>query len=251
MAGRDNPEYLLMGFFDGFVGSRQSFRAHAREGDTVVFDRGRFRGVVTAVAALEGWMQVRVDLGAGKIGTQMLGWPAPTPACPREWELARSSPRRPALASSSVRGEQNGDSGGEVRHAGQHRSPDDAEHAGSNGPSRSRSDRSSARKRSRKQQTDTHEAEVEAIEHKCAKYRKKLGASESMSMDAKVAAAGGHAERRGREESLTQREQMDYESKLQYWENKLHKLNARAEKRASAKRRDRLRRKREQERDRG
>jgi hypothetical protein len=250
MTGRDGHEYLLMGFFDGLVGSRPGSRAHAREGDTVVFDRGRLRGVVTAVEALEGRMKVRVDLGTGNVGTQILGWPAPTPSCPREWELARSSARHLAPASSRVRGEQNGDSGGEVRNAGQHRSPDDTEHAGSIGPSHSRSDRSSARKRSRKQHNDTHEAEVVAIEHKCAKYRKKLSASESMDVDASAAAVDEPAGRRGREESLTARERKDYEEKLHYWESKLQKLNARAEKRAIAKRRERLRREREREQER-
>lgn len=94
------PGYLLMGFFDGFCA--QASRPRARVGDRVVFDRGRFRGAVTAVTASDGLMQVRVELGGGKVGTQVLGWPAPTPAFPREWELCAGSPRRPAQS----RGEQ-------------------------------------------------------------------------------------------------------------------------------------------------
>ena len=238
MTGRDGPEYLLMGFFDGLVGSRPRSRTHAKEGDQVVFDGGRFRGMVTTVAASEGWMQVRVDLGAGKLGTQVLGWPAPTSVCPREWELVHSSPRHAAIVSIGVRGEQNGGSSGEARRTGQHRSPErsngltDLDH------------RSPTRKRSRKQHIDSHEAEVVAMEHKCAKYRKKLSASESMG-ERKDATIDELARRR--EGNLTPRERMDYESKLQYWENKLRKWNARSENRASAKRRKRLRRERERE----
>ena len=242
MTGRDGPEYLLMGFFDGLVGSRPRSRTHAKEGDQVMFDGGRFRGMVTTVAASEGWMQVRVDLGAGKFGTQVLGWPAPTTVCPREWEVVHSSPRHPATVSTGVRGEQNGGSSGKVRRTGQRRSPEssneltDPDH------------RSSERKRSRKQHTDSHEAEVVAMEHKCAKYRKKLRASESMG-EGKAATADKLAGRRRHEGSLTARERMEYESKLQYWESKLRKWNASAENRASAKRRKRLRRERERERE--
>ena len=236
--GRDGPVYWLPGFFDGLIESRS--KTQPREGDEVVFDCGRFRGVVSTVAASEGWMQVRVDLGAGKVGTQVLGWPAPTSTCPREWELVHSSPRGSAGASSSIRGEQNQGSRGEARRTGQHRPPSsDLERAMSNQSTNSSKERrSSSRKRSRKEQIESDKAELVAMQHKCAKYRKKLSNSESMGVDARAVAR------------LTPRERADYENKLQYWENKLRKWNARAEKRASAKRRERLRREREREQER-
>lgn len=234
MGDRDSPEYLLMGFFEGLVASHPCSRMQAREGDCVVFDRGRFRGVVTAVAASEGWMQVRVDLGAGKVGTQVLGWPAPTSTCPRPWELLQSSPRRSALVPSVVPGKQ-------TRCLGI-----DAESVGpttSNGKGRS-----SALERPRKHPNGSDEAEMVAMQHKCAKYRAKLSASESVGVEAK--SGDERAGREHREENLSPGKRADYEKKLQHWETKLRKWNARAEKSASAKRRKRLKREREAERER-
>ena len=90
-------DYLLMGFFSVAVlapaaQTRRGRGRPARQGDRVVF--GRFSGVVDAVSKADGCMQLRVDLGGGKVGTQVLGWPAPTPAWPREWDLCPESPPR-------------------------------------------------------------------------------------------------------------------------------------------------------------
>ena len=84
----------------------------ARQGDRVLF--GRFRGIVDVVNRASGTMQVRVDLGGGKVGTQVLGWPAPTLACPRQWDLCPESPPRAGESLDDSRG------GGSERAPAQH-----------------------------------------------------------------------------------------------------------------------------------